>query len=188
MSYLKLFFTFLKIGAFSFGGGYGVIPLIKTELVETGVISEQAFTDFIAISESTPGPFAVNIATFVGSASGGFLGAMLATLGVILPALIVMLLASLALKKLSRNKYFKAVTEGVQPFVTGLVLSTGVTLTIKTFFLTYGALVAPKIDVTALIITASMLVYVFAVKLIFKKPTPVFSTLIISAVLGIIFL
>ena len=99
-----------------------------------------------------------------------------------------MLLASLALKKLSRNKYFKAVTEGVQPFVTGLVLSTGVTLTIKTFFLTYGAFVAPKIDVTALIITASMLVYVFAVKLIFKKPTPVFSTLIISAVLGIIFL
>lgn len=188
MSLLKLFFTFLKIGAFSFGGGYGVIPLIKTELVETGIISEQAFIDFIAVSESTPGPFAVNIATFVGSESGGFLGALLATFGVILPAFTVMLIASLALKKISRNKYFKAVTEGVQPLVTGMVLATGITLTVKTFFLTYGAFVAPKIDVAALIITVSMLIYVFAFKLIFKKPTPVFSTLIISAVLGIIFL
>lgn len=188
MTYLKLFLTFLKIGAFSFGGGYGVIPLIKTELVETGVISEKAFTDFIAISESTPGPFAVNIATFVGSETAGFLGAALATIGVVLPALLIMLYASFALKKLSGYKYFKAITEGVQPFVTGLILATGITLTLKTFLLTYGVLTTPKIDITALLITIATLIYVFTFKLLLKKPTPVFSTLIISAILGIIFL
>ncbi|MFR5864198.1 MAG: chromate transporter [Acutalibacteraceae bacterium] len=81
MIYLELFRTFLKIGAFTFGGGYAMLPLIQAEVLSHGWMDASALVDFIAVSESTPGPFAINIATYVGTETGGIGGALCATLG-----------------------------------------------------------------------------------------------------------
>lgn len=90
MIYWKLFFTFFKIGALSFGGGYGMISLIREEALSNGWLTEEEILNLIAVSESTPGPIAVNIATFVGSTQAGIAGSLLATLGVILPSFLIM--------------------------------------------------------------------------------------------------
>ena len=90
--FLKLFLTFLEIGAVSFGGGYGMISLIREKVLLNGWLSEAEFLSFIAVSESTPGPLAVNMATFIGASQGGVLGAFCATLGVVLPSFFIILL------------------------------------------------------------------------------------------------
>ena len=92
MIYLKLFLNFLMIGALSFGGGYGMVSLVRETVISNGWLTESEFLNFIAVSESTPGPLAVNMATFIGSAQGGILGSFLATLGVVLPSFIIILL------------------------------------------------------------------------------------------------
>lgn len=92
MIYLRLFLTFLMIGAVSFGGGYGMISLIRETVISNGWLTESELINFIAVSESTPGPLAVNMATFIGASQGGILGSMLATLGVVLPSFIIILL------------------------------------------------------------------------------------------------
>lgn len=97
---LSLFWTFFKIGAFTFGGGYAMIPLIQREMAEKkGWISEKDILDIVAISESTPGPISVNSATFVGYQVGGVMGSFLATLGVVLPSFIIILAVSFVLKQ-----------------------------------------------------------------------------------------
>ena len=89
MSLFELFYTFFKIGLFTFGGGYGTIPLIEGEIVNKGYLDADLFLNFVGIAESTPGPFAVNIATFIGAENCGFFGSLLATVAVILPAFII---------------------------------------------------------------------------------------------------
>lgn len=84
-----LFLTFLKIGAFTFGGGYGMVFLVRETVISNGWLTENEFLNFIAVSESTPGPLAVNMATFIGFTQGCFLGSFLATLGVVLPSFII---------------------------------------------------------------------------------------------------
>ena len=112
MIYLKLFLTFLEIGTVSFGGGYGMIALVREAVLGNGWLTEEEFLNLIAVSESTPGPIAVNTATFVGSTQGGFFGALAATLGVVLPSFVIILviaalvqIVELALKKLSHSLY-----------------------------------------------------------------------------------
>ena len=92
MIYLKLFFVFLKIGAVSFGGGYGMISLVRESVISNNWLSESEFLSFVAVSESTPGPLAVNMATFVGSSQAGLPGALAATIGVVLPAFIIIMI------------------------------------------------------------------------------------------------
>ena len=92
MIYLQLFLTFFEVGLFTFGGGYAMISLIREKALAFGWLSEEELLNMIAVSESTPGPIAVNMATFVGSAEGGFLGSLVATLGVVLPSFIIILL------------------------------------------------------------------------------------------------
>ena len=92
MIYLQLFLTFLEIGAVSFGGGYAMISLIREKVLSYGWMTDEELINMIAVSESTPGPIAVNIATFVGSRQGGALGSLLATLGVVLPSFLIILL------------------------------------------------------------------------------------------------
>ena len=89
MIYLELFLTFLQIGAFSFGGGYGMISLIREKVLMHGWLTEEELLNMIAVAESTPGPIAVSMATFIGSEQGGIPGAMLATLGVVLPSFFI---------------------------------------------------------------------------------------------------
>ena len=92
MIYLKLFISFLKVGLFSFGGAYSAIPLIRDEVISNGWLTDEMLTNIIAVSESTPGPIMVNLATYIGSTQAGFLGSLIATFAVILPAFIIILL------------------------------------------------------------------------------------------------
>ena len=104
LNLLKLFITFFKIGLFTFGGGYAMIPMIIEETSSFSNIDSSEIIDFVAISESTPGPFAVNIATFIGYEQYGFLGAIFATLGVVLPSFIIILLLVNIIEKMKNNK------------------------------------------------------------------------------------
>ena len=121
MTYLTLFLTFLKIGAFTFGGGYAMLPLIREEVASHGWLTEQALVDFIAVSESTPGPFAINIATFVGSRVGGIFGAVCATGGVVLPSFVIILLVAKAYQKFRDSKIVRGCMAGLKPAVVGLI-------------------------------------------------------------------
>ena len=94
MIYLELFLTFFMIGLFTFGGGYAMLPLIQEQVIGKGWMTSEQIVDFIAVSESTPGPFAVNRATFIGTQMGGVLGAVCATLGVVLPSFIIILIVA----------------------------------------------------------------------------------------------
>ena len=131
--YLELFWTFFKIGAVTFGGGYAMIPLIQ-EAVVPNWISEEMFLNFIAVAESTPGPIAINMATFVGSTEADFLGAVCATVGVVLPSFIIILLIVALLKYLVKYPAVQAVLRGIRPVALALIFSTGLTMTLKTLF------------------------------------------------------
>ncbi len=132
MIYLKLFLTFLKIGIVSFGGGYGMISLIRETVLSHGWLTEEELLNFIAISESTPGPIAINMATFVGSSQKGILGAFVATLGIVLPSfLIILLIASLS-AKLFKRPSIKAILNGIRPAIIGLIFATFITMFLST--------------------------------------------------------
>ena len=105
MIFLELFLTFFKIGLFTFGGGYAMLPFIQEAVVTNKWMPEEEIVNFIAVSESTPGPFAVNISTYVGAEMGGFLGSVCATLGVVLPSFIVILIVSRIYDAFKTNKY-----------------------------------------------------------------------------------
>ena len=124
MIYLKLFLTFLKIGAVSFGGGYGMISLMREDCLSNGWLTEEELLNFIGVAESTPGPIAVNMATFVGSSQAGILGALLATLGVVLPSFILILVIASLLSKLMKYAGVKATLGGIRPAIVGMILAT----------------------------------------------------------------
>ncbi len=120
---LTLFITFFKIGLFTFGGGYAMIPLIKREITEKhGWIGDEDILNIIAISESTPGPIAINMATFIGNSIGGFLGAALSTLGVILPSFIIIFGISFVLRQFQSIKAVQYAFMGIRAGVLALLL------------------------------------------------------------------
>jgi len=125
MTLLRLFIVFFRIGLFTFGGGYAMLPLIQQEVLSRGWLDEQTLVRFIGVCESTPGPIAVNMATFVGSARAGLAGAACATLGVILPALLVMLLIAAVLKGFRENVFVRSAMSGIRPVVAGMICATG---------------------------------------------------------------
>ena len=132
MSVLSLFLMFFKIGLFTFGGGYAMLPLIQQEVASRGLMSMEELTNFVAVSESTPGPFAVNIATYVGMHSAGIWGSVCATLGVVMPSFIVILIVAHFYEKFKESHTVKGVMSGLRPAVVGLlaaaVLSMGKTV------------------------------------------------------------
>lgn len=134
MVFFELFITFFLIGLFTFGGGYAMIPMISEQVTAHGWLDLQTLTDFIAISEVTPGPFAINIATFIGSEVGGIFGSICATVGVVLPSVIIILLVAWILSKFINNRFVKGALKGVQPIVIGLILSTAIIFFIKNIF------------------------------------------------------
>ncbi len=186
MIYLKLFLTFLKIGAVSFGGGYGMIPLMREEVLGNGWLTEDTFINFIAVSESTPGPIAVNMATFVGSSQGGILGSFLATLGVVLPAFIIIFLVSAVFKKLLKFAGVQATLGGIRPAVVGLIIATAVTMFISTIFNVTTVGDKFVFDYKGLIIFAVVaILYFVLLKVKNKKLSPIL-IILISAGLGLI--
>lgn len=138
MEFLRLFWVFFKIGLFTIGGGHAMIPLIMQDVVAEGWLTEEILIDFIAISESTPGPFAVNIATYTGTTVGqtllnggfwpGLLGALCATIGVVSPSLIIIILVVKLFSKAMKKPVVKEVFTGVRSSVAGLLLSVFVSL------------------------------------------------------------
>lgn len=131
MIYFELFYVFFYIGLFTFGGGYAMIGLIQEEVIKRAWISQDALIDFVAISESTPGPFAINIATFIGSKTGGILGSICATLGVVLPSFIIILLVAMIMRKLLKHRFVQGALNGVRPVVISLILSTALFFFLK---------------------------------------------------------
>ena len=131
---LELFLTFLKIGAVSFGGGYGMISLVREEALSHAWLTESEFINMIAVAESTPGPIAINMATFIGSNEYGIIGSALATLGVVLPAFLIILTISALIKNFIKYKGVQAFLGGVQPCVVALILSTAFTMMLSSLF------------------------------------------------------
>lgn len=190
MIYLKIFLTFLEIGAVSFGGGYGMISLIREKTLTNGWLTEEEFLNMIAVSESTPGPIAVNMATFVGSNEGGILGSALATLGVVLPAFIIMLLIASLIRNLLKYAGVQATLGGIRPAVVGLIVATASTMILSSVIglktLSDGFLLpVPDVIKNVAIFAIVVLVSVIYKKLKKKKISPIL-LIVISGVLGLI--
>lgn len=182
-----LFITFFKIGLFTFGGGYAMIPLLTEEALLTFGMTEGEILNFIAIAESTPGPIAVNMATFIGASQGGFLGALLATLGVILPSFIIILIIASAMKKLLKFAGVNAFLNGIRPVVVGLIVATGLSIFLTVILSLNSIYDAPVFDWKALVIFAIIAIIVIVYKKIRKKAISPILLIILSAVLGLIF-
>lgn len=123
MIYLQLLLVYLKIGAVGFGGGYAMLSLIEEEVVQKhGWLTVQEFTDIIAISQMTPGPIGINSATYIGyTVTGSVWGSVVATLAVMIPSFVLVLLISLSFAKIKENKHFQALFTGIRPASVGLI-------------------------------------------------------------------
>ena len=188
MIYLELFYTFFMIGAFTFGGGYAMLPLIQSEVAARwgDVISQEAMVNFVAVSESTPGPFAVNMATYIGSIMGGktllgsIFGSFCATLGVVMPSFVIILIVAKCYDKFKKNRIVKGCMTGLKPAVVGLIANAVLGVLMTVFFPAGISLTVFK--------QASFYIYaaIFAIMLVlaFKKVHPII-IICLSAVLGI---
>ena len=184
MIYLLLFFEFFKIGLFTFGGGYAMIPLVKELVLKYDWVTEEEFYNFIGVCESTPGPIAINMATFIGAEQGGFWGSVCATFGVVLPSLIIIILVASILSKFIKNKYVQFFLKGVKPVVVGLILSTGIVLLAKV--IGYQNLETFNFNLQSTIIFGILVLLFLLFKYIFKKKINNILLICISAVLGIV--
>ncbi len=192
MIFLKLFLTFLKIGAFTFGGGYGMISIVKEAAVTNGWLTEEDFMNLIAVAESTPGPIAINMATYIGSSEGaqyGFfgrlLGAFCSTFGVVLPSLVIILIIAAVITNLMKLAGVEAFLSGVRPCVVGLISATAITLGLSTLCGITTAGGSISLDYRAVAIFAVIVTLATVMKKLKKKPSP-FMLIIISAAMGIV--
>ncbi len=176
----ELFFGFLRVGCFAFGGAYGAIPLIRDVVLSYGWLTEEALVDMIAVSESTPGPIMVNLATYVGAVKGGLPGALLATLAVILPSLLIILLVATVLRRAIRNPQVQAALRGLKPCVIGLIIATGAALAVKQVFPEGG------FDWKLLLLTAGLGALTLGWKKLRKSNIPPILLILIAAGIGIL--
>ena len=186
MIYWELFQSFLLIGAVSFGGGYGMISLIREQVLQNGWLTEEELLNCIAVAESTPGPIAVNLATFIGSSQGGVMGALVATLGVVLPSFVIILLVAALIKNFLTHPTVRAILQGVRPAVVGLILATAMTMIAGTLF-GFSVLSDPiRPDAFAILILFVLLIADVAYRKWRKSaPSPIL-LILLSAGLGII--
>lgn len=183
---LDLFLTFFKIGLVSFGGGYAMIPLVTEEALRFG-FSSDAIINFIAVAESTPGPIAINMATFIGSSKAGLLGSMLATLGVVMPSFIIILIIASVISGLMQFGVVKAFLNGIRPVVIGLIIGTAITLFLTVIFSVSTIYDAFSFDWKALVIFVLVALTGIIYKKVKKKAVSPILLIIISAILGLIF-
>jgi chromate transporter len=184
MIYLELFLTFLQIGAFSFGGGYGMISLIREKVLMYGWLGEEELLNMIAVAESTPGPIAMNIATFIGSKQGGVAGALVATLGLAIPSFVIILLIATILKNLMRYGGVRAFLDGVRPCVVALIVATGLTMLAGNLFGLSTVFDSPSVDVRGVLIFLFLVAVALLSKLVFKKKPSAVVMIALSGVLG----
>ena len=139
MIYLQLFITFFKIGLFGFGGGYAMLSLIQNEVVKNhSWITQQEFTDIVAISQMTPGPIGINSATYIGyTATESVLGSVVATVAICLPSFIIVLAIAHSFRKFRSNKYVDSVFKGLRPATVGLIAAAAMLLMNNENFIDY---------------------------------------------------
>ena len=180
MILLKLFWEFFRVSCFTFGGAYGAIALIRDMVLQNGWLSEERLAYMIAISESTPGPIMVNMATYIGSDQAGFLGSLVATVAVVLPAYLVILLVLGILKNTLKNPWVQAALRGLKPCVVGIVLATGLTMVVRNCFTEAGT------DLRAVIVSAALVLILLLYQRVTKKKLSPIALICVSAVLGMI--
>lgn len=181
MIYLHLFLGFLKVGLFAFGGAYGAIPLIREVVLANNWLTGEKITDMIAVSESTPGPIMVNLATYVGFSQAGIPGAAIATFAVILPSFFIILLVMFAFKSLLQNRFVKAFIDGMKPSITGIIIATGCYLT---FVGLKGS--GNTLDLRFAAVFAALALIYYLPQILFKKKLSPILFIIISAGAGIL--
>ena len=182
MVYLDLLIGFLEVGFFSFGGAYAAIPLIRDVVQSRGWLDDEMLSYMIAISESTPGPIMVNMATYVGSLKGGILGAAIATFAVVLPSFVIIILIMVLLKTILRNEFVKAALNGLKPCIIGIILATGIMMIINNCRIT----LAGTVDALSLCLTTIIAVIYFGSKKLMKKGITPIMLICISALVGIV--
>ena len=178
---LDLFITFFKIGLFTFGGGYAMIPMIREEVVNHGWLMQEELVNFIAISESTPGPFAINIATYVGKVTLGIPGSIMCTLGVVLPSFIVILIVARIYDRFRKSTLVSGMMKGLKPAVVGLIAAAMLSIGQTVFFPSGIAL--SVLGTPAFLV--SLGIFALAVTGSFKKVHPIL-LILGSAALGIL--
>ena len=183
---LELFIAFFEIGLFTFGGGYAMISIIREKALAFGWLTEEELLNMIAVSESTPGPIAVNMATFVGSSQAGILGSLSATLGVVLPSFIIILLISAVMRNFLKYKGVSAFLKGVRPAVVGLIIATAVTTALSVIFDFKNLESAFSPDLKGLFILAVIVAFAFAFKKIKKRGIKAFLEISLHSKIAII--
>lgn len=178
---IELFVVFFKIGLFTFGGGYAMIPLISQEALSRNWLDEIQFYNFIGISESTPGPFAINIATFIGFHKVGILGSISATLGVVMPSFLIILLIAKVSERMLKNHAFQTVLISFKPLIMAFILSTALTVFLRVYIVND---IIMKTDYKALIIFLTIGI-ISGLKIKKKSISPII-LILISGILGVI--
>ena len=195
MILFDLMFGFLKVGVFAFVGAYAAVPLIRDVVLEYGWIDEEMLSYIIAVSESTPGPIMVNLATYVGSTQAGILGSAVATACVVLPSFVITILIMILLKQLLKKPWAKAVLGGLKPCIIGIILEVGVHMIMKNCIVRTGGF---PVDLTAAAIVAGLALLYFGSrkiladgitvgsKKVLKKGISPIGLIVISAIVGIL--
>lgn len=186
MIFWELFSSFFLIGALTFGGGYAMIALIRDTALSHGWLTEGKLLEMIAVAESTPGPIAVNMATFVGAEEGGILGAALATLGVVLPSFIVILIIAALVRRFLEYHPVKAFLAGVRPTVVGLICATAVTMLLSTLFGIKTCFDIPVPDLRAIAVFAALFGCDLLYRRLRKKRPSAILIILASAALGLL--
>lgn len=170
MIYLELFWAFIQVGLFSIGGGYAAMPLIQNQVVDTyGWLSVSEFADVVTISQMTPGPIAINAATFVGTRLGGVWGAIIATLGCILPPCFIVLLLAILYKKYKNMRCVQGILNSLRPAVVGMIASAGLTIVILALW--NGNTISFNINSIDFLALALIAVCIFLLRKIKLNPT-----------------
>lgn len=178
---LELFWTFFKIGAFTFGGGYAMLPLIQAEVEAHGWMESADLINFVAVSESTPGPFAVNISTYVGAEMAGIPGGLSATLGVVLPSFLIILLVAGCFEKFKKSRLVSGCMAGLKPAVIGLIAAAAISVGQTVFFPNGWNTAAFSVST----FFVSLAIFLLITFLAFKKMHPIL-LICLSAVIGIL--
>lgn len=183
MIYIELLLSFLKIGLFSFGGAYGAIPLIQDVVIENNWADAEMFANLVALSETTPGPIMVNMATYIGSQQAGVWGAVLANVGVVLPSFIIILIVTILFQNILKKSYVQAILKGVKPCLMGIILATGTYMALsicieKSSF---------SVDLTACIIFLLLAIIIFLYRKFRAKELSPILLIIFAAICGCFF-
>ena len=184
MIYLQLFLTFLKVGAFAFGGGYAMLSLIGDSVLKYGWMTEEELLNFVGVETVIPGPIAVNMATYIGYEQGGFLGALLATVGVVLPSFVIILVVAACIKNLLKYPPVKTFIASMRPALGGLIVSVAVTMALAVFLgIDTVSTVNLSFDPRTLVVFAVVMAIPIIWKRIKKKE---FSSILLVAISGIV--